>query len=327
MNNEIYKQINILKDIKPSDDWKSKNRELLLSQISSANIADIKELSLVNALFKTISGELRLFVAQPTLFVTILAILMIGLPIVSAEFVNDSKPGDSLYIAKLVSEDAQLAVTFDERKKAKLGLGFAENRTREITKVLVEFNENEQDKDQKVEKLTNDFKEEIAKIKTYEVASNIKAKVRKEKAIVVEDNKQVIIQSSIDETLTKEEDTKVFSAYLGRSTAGIQLSQDEVKKEFHKVLSDAADLIDSKDYVGTLNKLKEANQIILKVTDDERIQEEVVEKPQEILEIVETLQADNITNKEGLASSTLNSTVEPVENKIIEDNNKDKEEK
>ena len=49
-----------------------------------------------------------------------------------------TKPGDSLYIAKIVSEKTQYALTFDDKSKAQLGLQFATNRVEEMNKVLAE---------------------------------------------------------------------------------------------------------------------------------------------------------------------------------------------
>ncbi len=83
-----------------------------------------------------------------------------------SDFYKNSKPTDSLYIARVISERARLNTTFDQNEREKLALEFASNHARDIATLLMdpEFN-TEQNKDE-VEKLSASFKDEINKVRT-----------------------------------------------------------------------------------------------------------------------------------------------------------------
>ncbi len=310
MNNKnIINQIKTLRKVKPDLLWKNSNRELLISQIGFEHKESEQKVNVLTEVIKDLAMDLKVYASRPGVFVVMLALIALGGPIYAAKNLNKAKPGDSLYIAKIVSEKAQLALTFNQVEKAKLGLEFAENRTREIAKVLVQFNKDRQEKDTKVQKLTNDFKGEINKIKEYEVVkeSKIKTDLNTEKitsAVKQGENKS---NDEIDSTIILDDDeTKVFSAYLGRAKDGIQLTE----KEFHKVLDDATGLIESKDYVGTLNKLEEASAIIETVEDNAilDVDNKDLSLNSEIHEIVDLLQA-----KENIKSTSTKEQVNEFE--------------
>ena len=310
MNNKnIINQIKTLRKVKPDLLWKNSNRELLISQIGFEHKESEQKVNVLTEVIKDLAMDLKVYASRPGVFVVMLALIALGGPIYAAKNLNKAKPGDSLYIAKIVSEKAQLALTFNQVEKAKLGLEFAENRTREIAKVLGQFNKDRQEKDTKVQKLTNDFKGEINKIKEYEVVkeSKIKTDLNTEKitsAVKQGENKS---NDEIDSTIILDDDeTKVFSAYLGRAKDGIQLTE----KEFHKVLDDATGLIESKDYVGTLNKLEEASAIIETVEDNAilDVDNKDLSLNSEIHEIVDLLQA-----KENIKSTSTKEQVNEFE--------------
>ena len=302
MNSDIRKQFNILKEVRPSSEWKEGNRSLLISQITSAQEEKICiEMGVFEAVFKSIMRDARVFLIQPSVVVVGLVAVLIGMPTLSPGIVNNSKPGDSLYIAKKVSEKAQLAITFNENDKAKLGLEFAENRTREITKVLVEFSKTKKDKDGKVQKLTNDFKEEIGKIKTYDVVSVGVDNVGEDKDVDVNES----IDDAEGEDVVKVEtgaEAKVFSASLSRVEDGIELAENNMKADLHEVLDDAKKMIDNKDYIGTLNKLEEANGIIENVGENGITEVDKVNENLEIVDIIDEIDVE-ILHATGTAGS------------------------
>src|SRR3989339_293021 len=96
------------------------------------------------------------YVSQPVMAVFLIAGVLLGGGFFSLNAAKDTKPGDSLYIAKIISEKTQFALTFNEKKKVKLGIEFAGNRAKEITQVLSE----EGDVEIRVEKLKDNFKKQ-----------------------------------------------------------------------------------------------------------------------------------------------------------------------
>ena len=100
---EIIKQLNNLQCIQPSADWKTGNREVLVNQINSAAQDD---LSVDTEGFSIFSFPVKLFktIPQPVLAVFLIVLFMLGSGFASIKASQDSKPGDSFYIAKIVSE-------------------------------------------------------------------------------------------------------------------------------------------------------------------------------------------------------------------------------
>ena len=245
----LKSQFNKLQEIKPDDQWKKDNREVLLHQIgiNDGVRGDSKQDSILIRLFNIFQILFRQL-SQPIGVVMLLISIMIGGGVFGVVASNSAKPGDSLYIAKIINEKAQLALTFNKEEKIKLALVFAENRTREIAKVVEEIKAENNKKQDHLEKLTQDFKEEIIKIKKSR-KENIASRQK-----TIEDNKGQVAENNED-----TEVVEVFSAYLGRSEKGMQVSQSST---FDQVLDEAEALINNKDYNGTLEKLEQANAII-----------------------------------------------------------------
>jgi hypothetical protein len=266
---ELLSQLNNLKNIKPGKEWKEQSREVLISQISAGDYSFElgKQTIKVNILY-----YLRNFIHQPVLVVATILLIVLGGGVLSINASKNTKPGDSFYIAKIISERAQLAITFNEEEKAKLGIEFAGNRAKEITQVLAEYDNG--DKEERVERLAENFQKEINS------ARNRLKNISKD-----------------EESGSDEEDLQIFSANLGKEDRGMQIYVQEenndsvepgiedtelqediiitapetqigasstvsVSNDVEKTLEEAEKLFAEEDYDGTLNKLEEViNQI------------------------------------------------------------------
>jgi len=208
---ELLRQLNILKSIKPDLEWKKENREVLFSQISSTDkrtgfVGFYRNIKITS---EAVGGRFLEKVAQPNWTIAIIILLVFsGGSAASLNAARDSKPGDSLYIAKIVNEKTKFVLAFDEKRKAKLGLKFASNRAKEISQVLSEHENNEANKNEKVDKLTRDFKKEIA---------GVRDRLEKINIIAKDDGETV-------KEITEEE--KIFSANLEKEQAGMKISTD-----------------------------------------------------------------------------------------------------
>lgn len=251
----LTQKLNTLKKVKPNSEWKKENREFLLSQIGvdsdSVHVDDQNFSINIFTKFQIIFRQL----SQPVGVVLVLMSVMIGGGIFGVVASNNSKPGDSLYIAKIVSEKTQLALTFNNEEKIKLALSFAQNRTREIAQVIEEsgLQENSEEEKQEqvdsVNKLTQDFKNEIKRIKQ----TRIKTIARKKQVVEVKNNNDDVVSKEDEDSM------KIFSANLGKSDKGMDFYESP---NFDQVIDQAQVLIDNKDYAGTLEKLEQANVII-----------------------------------------------------------------
>lgn len=270
---DLLKQLNNLNNIKPSAEWKKESRDILLNQIH--NTEDVK-ISKFKIFMEILPRQLVEQAAQPAMAVFLILLFVLGGGIFGLKAAQDTKPGDSLYIAKIISEKAYLALTFDKKKKAKLGIEFASNRTKEMESIM---NSNENgDKKERTEKLAEGFRKEITAVKTRIVEMNIENS-----------------NNNTEMELENEEDLQIFSANIGKTDEGMQIGititedTEESQNAQNKITEDAEDIIDveildttststesdldkalgeaeelfnNEDYEGALDKLTEVNNII-----------------------------------------------------------------
>ncbi|MBA3047307.1 hypothetical protein KKC83_01480 [Patescibacteria group bacterium] len=259
---DLLLQLNKLKDIKPSFDWKNSNREILFNQITRGHAEE--EISKFDIFKNMLPHNMFSRALQPVLAVVLIVLIVASGGVISLNAARDTNPGDSLYIAKIISEKAQIAITFNDKGKAKLGVEFASNRALEITRVIAE---SEKNKEKQVEKLTKDFKKEISAVKARLV------KIDSAKDNSAKENKEA--------AETQDDDLQVFSANLEKSDQGMEiydsagnlLSAEEESaavedlvvagpSNLDDILTEAEKLFDEQDYSGTLNKLSEANDMM-----------------------------------------------------------------
>ncbi|MFH1522630.1 MAG: hypothetical protein ABIE43_02310 [Patescibacteria group bacterium] len=280
---ELIKKIEYLKKIKPDNQWKNESREILCNQIFNSVI------SLDNSLMQVLTFPQKIIraISQPALAAFLIALVIIGGSIISLKAARFTKPGDSLFIARIISEKAQLVITFNEDEKTKLGIKFANDHAKDITRVLADStNKNEE----RVEQLHGDFKKEI---------DNVKIKLGKMNIDIIDKGlEEKDLESNLidEEGVQSNNETQVFSANLKKEDRGMQISDNnhdnKINKEgvaendlaentatstinkeensdnlenienAQKILEEAEVLFNDKDYDGTLSKLEEVGAII-----------------------------------------------------------------
>ncbi len=217
---ELIGQLNsINKEIRLSLDWKKENREILKSQIAATSE---KKTGTFFGWTEFVSRLKR--VSQPMVAVFLISLFILGGCVASLQAAKDAKPGDSLYIAKIINEKAQLVLTFDEQKKAELGIKFAANRIEELKQVLAEPAA-EEEKAARVEKLVNDFKKEIKEAKTRI------AKISGQENLPPKTKQEESQDTEKEDKAAAEEDFQVFSANLSRDNKGIRTSEQGEKSD------------------------------------------------------------------------------------------------
>ncbi len=263
-NNELIAKINKLKGVNPSDTWLKDNRELLLAQISNSGA---NELSAWNLFVINLSSALKA-VSQPAIAFGAFVFLILGASLYSHQLFNSTKPNDSLYIARIVSEKAKLSMMFNEEAREKLELQFANNNAQDITTALSDptFN-NEENKDQ-VAKLNENFNEKITTVKKgiARYTATKTASVINEEAITIanslKDNKNIQLSEApvVVPLVLKTSDTPVLKTPIASTTEATP--ELKTTQEPGKILEEAQNSFDQKDYTSALNKLKEVNEII-----------------------------------------------------------------
>lgn len=289
---KLIQQLHYLKRIKPDDYWKRENREILLSQISNLSALNLDEKMLtenswlINLKNFFLENKMFSWATQPIAVFVLIILFLIGGGVISINASKNSLPGDSFYIAKIINEKARLTLTFNDEDKAKLGLEFAGNRAKEITKLLADSTQSEENKN-KVERLSNDFKEEIKVVRNK--IQNIKITRKVSNSPLAEANKS-------NQKKENEKNVEIFGANLEKGDKGVDISinksgntslklEVEAPKvisttpsttpvvapddntnvkliDLNKAISDAENLFDLKDYSGTIDKLEEVHSII-----------------------------------------------------------------
>jgi len=160
-NKDLIAKLNSLKKISPDSAWLSSNRELLLSQVSNSgaeNLSYWKNLQInLSSAFKT--------AAQPAYALVAFVLILLTGSLTSAEFLATSKPNDSLYIARIISEQVKLSTTFNTDARDRLAGQFASVHAQDISAILAnpEFN-TEENKD-RVAVLSDSFNKEVDTVK------------------------------------------------------------------------------------------------------------------------------------------------------------------
>jgi hypothetical protein len=197
---ELIKKLNGLKSIKLDSNFKEESGRILYNQISNSSGGFTASLNIFQKAFG--------YIAQPV-WAVFFVVVVIGGGIFGVQASNYSNPGDSLYIAKIISNKAKLAITFDEEKKTKMRIRFASDHAKDITKFLAESDPKEETKE--TEKLSKNFKEQIYSVKT---------KLKEIKIAKNDENEEggEMVEESIPD------DEAVFGANLGKEEKGVQIS-------------------------------------------------------------------------------------------------------
>jgi len=275
---EILKKLNNLKTIKPDNQWKNNYRQVLFSQISSGQ-AEIDKGKEDGFSWKVFFGDLipqgfKFELVKPIWISILVIFILLGGGLVSVYASLDTKPGDSLYIAKVISEKAQFAITFNEKGKAKLNLEFATNRAEEINQLLKESTALEQDKNKKVQQLNLDFKRELnqAKSRLNKIDNTNKIKINNNEEVQYfganlgkDDQRMEVSEPAQQETINNQANENNAAPENQLSATATTTENSLVaaeEKSAGQILEEAEKLFDEKNYDGSINKLREINTVI-----------------------------------------------------------------
>ena len=275
-NKELIKKLNSLKSITADQEWKERNRGILFSQISATAVPAAEETGAMIKIFVLPQRLVRIF-STPAWAVFFVCLLVVAGSAFSVGAARLTKPDSSLYIARIISEKAQLAVTFGEEKKAKLSFRFANDHAKDITEILAKTDPGNEAGKSKTEKLSENFKKEmtVAKTKLKEMGALAELEEGNEETKVFSANlKKEERGMQVSEPQPKEEP----AAGKNQTDAGIIKTEEEAKAtntpageisghsanlgDAYKMLEEAEELLNEKDHSGTLNKLEEANNIV-----------------------------------------------------------------
>ncbi len=218
---ELIAKLKKLKEIKPAAKWQETNRSILMNQLySSGKHFGVRETVKQRLSLRWLANLPRTMrgLSQPAVAVFLIAMVIMGGGVMSIKAAKDSIPGETLYIAKILNEKTQQVLTFNETKKAHLGLTFAGNRAKELKEVL----EQTEASAERVQQLVINFRKELAIAKERIARMN----ERTPRVVTPKPLNEIDANLTTDEIVGEiSEDSQVFSANLGKEDNGIQVGE------------------------------------------------------------------------------------------------------
>jgi hypothetical protein len=232
----LIKQLNKLQSIQADAGFREANRQLLLAQISQGEaVTGLGALARLNILFS------RLF--QPYAVAIMIVLFFAASGAWAWNLSQQSKPGDTLYIAKRLSERTKMLLAADDKTKMMLNLEFAGNRLSEISQL-----QSAKDETTAKDSLKQEFKSEINQVKSR------------------------LAKSTIDQAGATSKQKDFASAGAGKDNNHIDVSVPDKQTvtssaasssaNIGDVLQEAENLFDNGAYNQAADKLGEANKII-----------------------------------------------------------------
>ena len=271
----LIKQLNTLKNIKPEAAWTSSNRELLLSQISNSGARELSTgkmfLISLSSFFKT--------AAQPAYALGVFLLVMVGAGLYGHQAFTKTKPNDSFYIARVISERAKLSTVLNSEDRNKLAVKFSLEHAKDISTVLADPNFNNEENQDQVARLSESFNKEIENVKTR--ISYLKPKTAatiNEGALPIEtspseeglfliaeaEKKDQGLQVSVNPIVKTEpvSQVKVATTTLENPTSSPVLEEVTPSTVTALIIEEAKQLSDNKDYQKASEKLQEVSELI-----------------------------------------------------------------
>lgn len=272
-NQDLIKKLNNLKDVNPDENWLMSNRELLLSQVSNSGAENISVWRTMVITFSSIAKT----ASRPAFALGAFVLMLLTGSFFSNHLLEETKPNDSLYIARIISEKVKLNTIFDGEARNKLAVQYATEHAQDITAVLANPEFNTEANQAEVAILNDSFHKEVNAVKnrieTLAVKNNPSPATSIQNGIVKNNNDAVVIADNNKDgqgiqVVTSGVLSSVVKTSITTSSATSSLTASSTpivelaKPAAEKILDEAKQLFDQKDYSKASDKLKEIDNII-----------------------------------------------------------------
>lgn len=236
---DLIKKLGNLKEIKPDSSWLKANRDSLYTQISNSGATKPSAWTsfVINlqSVLKTASA--------PAVALASLMFVLLGSSAYGHLLLARTKPNQSLYIARELSEQAKLTTILNPVAREQMAGQFAANNAQDITDVLSDPTfKNEQE----IAKLSTKFNEEIKTVQKT-VAKSQQSAVQK-----------------IDTPTTTNNSDAVFSASNEKDATGLSVTESVIKEDA-PVISSTTKIIEEAQSLFNAKKYKEAGEALNKL--------------------------------------------------------------
>ena len=211
---QLIKQLKNLKELKPNKDWQINCRQVLLTQIENSGASQTSAWQNFYINLRCV-GNLAY---RPVIGVASFLIMVIGLSFFAHQWFQSSKPNDSLYIARVISERARLNTVLDSNAREIMSAKFAMSHAQDISDLLADPEFDFRSNPERVDKLNENFNREIA--------------LAKDKLVSWQDKQETVEKEDVSSPYSpSEEDDLIFIADNHKDEAGLQVSVNEEEEE------------------------------------------------------------------------------------------------
>jgi hypothetical protein len=220
---QLIQQLNKLKNIKPSQEWQKNSRSVLYNQINNSGGVNLSAWSNFWINFKSLTS----LSYRPIAVMASFLIIILTASFFSHQWFQTSKPNESLYIARIISEKAKLNTVLNSASREKMAAFFAMSHAEDISDILADPNFDFVANQDKVVELNEDFNREIAAAKDRVIAWQNQNNNSDDNS----EETSSLSPSEEDEENNEEEDL-VFIADKQKDEQGLQVSvKDGVEQE------------------------------------------------------------------------------------------------
>ncbi len=159
-NQNLIIKLKSLNSVEPDAKFLKDNRELLLSQIENSGV---EKISTFDRILLTSENLARLF-SRPAFALGVFVVVLFGANFVASGVLAKSKPNDSLYIARVISERVKVNTTINQEAREKLAINYALRHAEDIASILNDEKFNNEENSDQVAKLSEDFIKEVNKV-------------------------------------------------------------------------------------------------------------------------------------------------------------------
>jgi hypothetical protein len=236
---DLIKKLNNLREIAPDKTWLDNNRALLYSQISNSAAPKTSIWSSFIINVKSFNSA----ASMPALVLVAIIALVLVPTVFANQLFENAKPNQSLYIARLISEQARLSTTFNQTDRNRLAVQFAAEHAQAISDVLADPSFNNEANKNEVAQLNSNFAQEMATVQTKLAAltpAATNAVMPKTTLANANTNPTVKTGASTKTSVAKANvnsatDSLVFTANTGKDNAGISLDVAPVQKDLNQI--------------------------------------------------------------------------------------------
>lgn len=157
---QLISNLKELKNKKLDNTFLKENRDLLLSQISNSGAESISPFRKFLISFENLAKAS----ARPAISIATFVAVLLTAGVFGNSYLERTKPNDTLYIARVLSEKVKVNTTFDEGAREKLASRYALSHAEDIVTILSDDNFHSEENSEQIAKLNEDFKTEINRV-------------------------------------------------------------------------------------------------------------------------------------------------------------------